>query len=174
MSARNFLTIGTNGLQRLVSAIASSAGVADASKVVCTDSNGKLSLTLMPTGLDVSAQNIVADEALNSGEYINIFDEGGTRKVRKASAAAGSQRPAHGFVITGAAEGSNAVVYTLGENDQLSGLTIGQRYFLSAATAGGMAATPDMSASGNLIQVLGYATSTTSLRFEFDSPIEVG
>jgi len=174
MSALKFITVLPTGIQRLVSAITSSVGIGDASKVIATNSTGKIDLSFFPAGIEVSLENIVASEALSSGDFVNIYDDGGTRKVRKASASASTPRMAGGFVTTGVALNASAEVYTLGENDQLSGLVPGTKYFLSDNTAGTIELTPDTLTTGNLIQCVGYALSTTSLRFEFDAPIEVG
>ena len=174
MSALKFLTVLPTGIQRLVAAITTSVGVGDASKVIATNATGKIDLSFFPAGIEVSVENITASEALSSGDFVNIYDDAGTRKVRKASASAATPRAAGGFVTTGVATGASADVYTVGENDQLTGLIPGARYFLSDNTAGTVEATPDTLTTGNLIQMIGYALSTTSLRFEFDAPIEVG
>jgi hypothetical protein len=174
MSALKFLTVLPTGIQRLVSALTASTGVTDANKVIATNATGKIDLSFFPAGVEVSVENILTDEALSSGDFVNIYDNGGVRTVRKANAAAATPRAAHGFVLSGSAIGTTAVVYTVGENDQLSGLVPGDRYFLSASTAGAVTSTPSILTAGNLFQLMGFATSATSLRFEFDSPIEIG
>ncbi|MDJ0591124.1 MAG: hypothetical protein QNJ72_14200 [Pleurocapsa sp. MO_226.B13] len=169
MSVKKFLTLLSDGATHLVTAIASSTGAADKDKIVATGADGKLDLSLMPTGLDVSAEDMEAAEAIAAGEFINIFDDGGTRKVRLADA--DNNRPAHGFVLENIANAATGKVYTTGVNNQLSGLTPGVKYFLSDTP--GDAVNTVAITSGNLIQSLGTAIGDTSLRFEFDEPIYV-
>lgn len=158
-----------NNQQKLETAISVSAGDVDAKKIPATGNDGKLHASFMPTGLDISAENIIASEAIAGGKFINIFEDSGIRKVRLADAS--SNRPAHGFVLAGIASEASGTVYTTGNNTQVSGLTPGVQYFLGT-TPGDFSATADLT-SGNLIQSLGTAISSTSLRFEFDEPVHV-
>ena len=169
MSTNKFLTLLADGATHLVTAIASSSGASDKDKLVATGSDGKLSLSLMPTGLDVAAEDMTASEALSVGNFINIFLDSGTRKVRKADAA--NNRPAHGFVLANIAADDHGTVYTSGLNSQLSGLDAGKKYFLGT-TPGATSATVALN-SGEIVQPLGTAISATTLRFEFDEPIYV-
>ena len=169
--SNKFLTLLTTGKQALVTAITNSAGTDDANKMVATGSDGKLNISLFPAGIDIQAENAIASEALAAGNWINIFEDAGVRKIRKADAA--SNRPAHGFILEGIASGDPGVFYASGVNSQLSGLTPGATYFISADTPGTVTATMPPTTTGNLIQFLGYASSATSLRFEYDEPIYV-
>ena len=169
MSVKKFLTLLSDGATHLATAIASSAGAADKDKIVATGSDGKLDISLMPTGLDVAAEDMEAAESLSAGAFVNIFDDSGTRKVRLADA--DNNRPAHGFVNANIANAGTGTVYTSGVNNQLSSLTPGTRYFLSDSP--GDVTNSVTIASGNLIQTLGTAISATSIRFEFDEPIYV-
>lgn len=169
MSTNKFLTFLGNAKQ-LVTAISSSAGAGDANKIIATGSNGRLDATLLPVGVGVSTQSIVASEALGAGDFINIWSNAGTRSARKADAS--NNRPAHGFVLAAVANAAQATVYQQGENTSLTGLTSGTLMFLSATTAGQSTANSP-SASGQISQVLGYALSTTSILYEFDEPISI-
>lgn len=169
MSALKFLTIAT-GIKKLVSALTSSAGIGDANKIIATNSAGKLDPSFLPTGVELVVETIVTSEVIAAGDFVNIWDDTGTRKVRKADAA--TARPAHGFVLSGASSGANASVYLTGLNTQVSGYTAGAKIFLSDITPGTGSATPPIESTGYINQILGVAASTTSLRFEFDDPIE--
>lgn len=169
MSALKFITI-ISGIKKLVSAITSSAGVADANKILATNSLGKLDTSFLPAGLDISIETIVAAEALAAGDFVNIYDDTGTRKVRKADAS--TAKPAHGYVLSAVSNAANASVYGSGINNQVTGLTPGSRIFLSATTTGKGTETPPSETTGYINQVIGVAASTTSVRFEFDDPIE--
>lgn len=172
MSTLKFLTKNlATGFTDLVSALVSSSGVGDANKIIATDGSGKLDPTLLPPGIDLAVESILASEGLNAGDYVNIYDNASVRNIRKADASLG--RPAHGFVLTGVTNGNNGNVYVTGVNNQVSGLTAGNRIFLSATVPGRGTATPPAQTSGYICQVLGVATSDSSVRFEYDDPIYI-
>ena len=167
MSTNRFLTIAS-GVRRLVTAISSSAGARDASKIIATDSSGKIDISLMPTGVGAATQTIVASEALAAGDLVNIWNNAGTRSVRKADAS--NTRPAHGFVTASVSSAANATVFQQGELTGLTGLTPGQIRYLSGTTAGQSTATPP--AATAILQEVGIAVSTTSILFEYDGYTE--
>ncbi|HEY9696746.1 MAG TPA: hypothetical protein V6D10_05755 [Trichocoleus sp.] len=169
MSTNKFLTFLGNG-KTLATAIAASVGAGDANKIVATGSNGKLDSSFMPVGVGVSASQIVASEALSAGDFVNIWSNTGIRNVRKADAS--NNRPANGFVLAAVALSGTVTVYQQGENTALTGLGEGTIMFLSASNAGKASATAP-TASGHIIQTLGYALSTTSILYEFDDPISI-
>jgi len=163
-----FLTIET-GRHKQELAINTSAGAGDASKLLRTDSNGKLDLSFMPTGVGPDTKTLVASEALAAGDFVNIWDDAGTPKARKADASA-SGKEADGFVLSAVSNGANATVYMEGTNNQLSSLTGGARMYLSAATPGAATATAP-SGAGNVVQYLGKAISATEITFEPDEGV---
>jgi acyl dehydratase len=163
--------IGISGTVRaLFTAIVSSAGVADANKIVQTDGSGKLDATLMPAGIGAATESMVAFEALAAGDFVNIYLNTGVRNARKADASNG--RVAHGFVTASVASSASATVILQGTNTALTGLTIGSRYFLSPSAAG-TATLTSPTASGHTIQVLGTAVTATSINFEYDDGIAI-
>lgn len=164
-----FITL-LSGIRTLVTAISASVGVADANKIVSTGSDGKLDSTLMPAGIGAATESMIASEALAAGDFINIWLDTGTRKARKADASNG--RAAMGFVINSVVTNANATITLQGTNTALTGLTIAGKYFLSATTAGGITTTAP-SASGQILQSLGFAVSATSVNFEYDDPINI-
>lgn len=169
MSTNKFLTI-VAGVQRLVTAIATSAGAGDASKIIATDGTGKIDSSFFPTGFGDETITIVASENLSAGHFVNVYDNSGTPNVRKADASNG--RDANGFVLAAVTASNNATVYQIGENNQLTSLTAGTTYYLSATTAGA-ATTTAPSTSGQIIQELGTAFSTTALVFVDRGFIEI-
>ncbi len=106
---------------------------------------------------------IEAGEYLWAGDWVNLYDDSGTLKVRKADATAEGKR-AHGFVLAAVSAGSGAVLCTSGVNNQISGLTLGADYWL-ATTAGAETATAP-TGSGNVSQRLGIALSATEIPFQ--------
>lgn len=147
-----------------VAAKDSSAGAGDAGKIVALDSTGKIDATMMPVGVGGDTGSIIASENLTAGDFINVFNDSDTTKVRKAVADVAGKE-ADGFVLASVSSGNSATVYFEGSNTQLSSLTIGARYYLSASVGGAIVATAP-SGAGNVVQYIGKATSTTSLSFE--------
>jgi hypothetical protein len=149
-------------------ATTTSSGTGDAGKIVALNTDGKLHTSLLPTGIGADTTVLPAYENLTAGNFVNIFSDTGTPKVRKADATSISKM-AHGFVLDSVNQGSNATVYFEGSNTQLSSLTPGATYFLSA-TAGAVTTTPPTT-SGYIVQAVGVAVNTTTINVEFEQPI---
>jgi hypothetical protein len=157
-----------SGTWRLITAIAQSVGVADANKIIATDSTGRIDSSLLPPGLGAATKVYLASEALVAGDFLNIWDDAGTLKVRKADAS--NARDANGFTLTAVTSGNNATVILQGLNTALTGLNPASLYFLG--NAGAVTTTPSIT-NNAIIQELGYATAVTELNFEYNSPIIV-
>ncbi|MDD2885281.1 MAG: hypothetical protein PHT48_09585 [Dechloromonas sp.] len=147
--------------------LASSAGAGDAGKIPALDAAGRLDNSMMPVGIGADTAAIASSENLAAGDFVNVWNDGGTAKVRKADATTAG-KPAHGFVLSAVTSPSNATVYFEGTNTEVTGLTPGDQFL--STTAGGATATAP-SASGNVVQKLGVATSATALNFEPAQPI---
>lgn len=193
MAAPRFLA-NIAGRIKMIATIATSAGAADAEKVPSTNASGVLDPTLlnaattgnskvlmtkpdgtldpsvMPVGIGADTFTVVASEALAAGDFVNIWDDGGTAKVRKADATT-EGKEAIGFVLEAVSAAGNALVYMEGKNTQLAGMTPGTRQYL-ATTPGGRTATAP-SAVGNVVQPLGDALNATTLAFEKQEPVTV-
>ena len=142
-----------------------SVGAGDAGNIPALDSNGKLDVSVLPTGVGPNVKVILASENIGAGKYVNVYDNTGTANVRLADNS--NSREAHGFVKDAVTSGNNATVYFEGTNDDLSGLTPGARQFL--ATAGGVTATPPTSGGGAQIsQLVGTAISATEIDTDID------
>jgi hypothetical protein len=140
-----------------------SAGAADAGKVVALNSAGVLDSTLFPAGIGQASLTMLASEALAAGAAVNIFSNSGTPNVRNANAT-DATKPAIGFVNAAVSSGGTATIYFDGQLlSGLSGLTVGAPVYLGT-TAGQITSTAP-SASGNLVQQCGYAVSTTEIIF---------
>lgn len=139
-------------------------GVGSADKIPSLDANGLLDVTMLPTGVGADTASIVTSENLTAGDFVNIYDNGGTPTVRKAIAD-GTSKTADGFVLAASTSPAAALVYFEGRNTQKSGLTGGTVYYLSASSAGATTATAP-SGSGNEVQRLGKAYSATAMTTE--------
>lgn len=158
-----------NGRIKQDGAIATSAGAGDAGKMIKLDGTGRLDNSVMPVGIGADTKQATASEALAAGDFVNFWNDGGTAKARKADATTAGKE-ADGFVLSAVASGGSALVYNEGTNNQLTGLTVGSRYYQSASTPGGVTTTPP-SGSGNVVQYIGKAVSATELAFEPDAGI---
>lgn len=145
-------------------ATVTSAGAGNAGDIVALDGSGKLDNSVLPVGIGADTKTLPSFENLAAGDFVNIFDDSGTVKVRKADAST-SGKSADGFVLAAVTAPANAIVYFEGTNTQQTGLTGGSRHYLSAASPGTATATPP-SGSGNVVQYLGKSLSTTEISFE--------
>jgi hypothetical protein len=168
--ANKYLALVAGRLKEVFGLVTSS-GAGDAGKIPALDSSGKLDVSLLPSGLGPSTKSIAASEDLSAGNLVNVWNDAGTVKVRKADATAVGKE-ANGYVLAGVTSGNNATVYFDDELTGLTSLTPGARYYLSAATPGGIVSTPP-STTGNVVQFVGVAVSTTSIVFEAGEPVEL-
>lgn len=145
-----------------------SAGAADAGSIVALNSQGTIDESMLPPGVGAASYVIEASQNLDAGDFVNIFDDSGA-KVRKANADDISTK-AHGYVLEAVTSGQPASVYTDWFNDQLSALTPGVTYYLSASDPGEVTATAP-SAADEIVQRLGVAVSATKLDVEISQPI---
>jgi len=143
-------------------------GAGKEEQLIATDTNGLIDASLLPTGIGADTAIIVASEALTAGDFINLWNDSGTPKARKAIAE--DLKTADGFVLDNVLITANATVYFEGKNTSaiLEGggaLVGGTSYFLSDATAGTVTATAP-SASAKHVQRLGKAFSTSAMTTE--------
>lgn len=161
--ANKYISVNTTtGDFTQVEATVTSAGAGDAGEIVALDGSGRLDSSVMPVGIGADTNAVTTSEALAAGDLVNIHASTGA-KARKGDATAAGKK-AVGFVLASVSSGASATVYFEGTITGLTGLTAGAEYFLGT-TPGVPTATPPTS-SGNVIQSIGYATSTTTINFE--------
>lgn len=158
-----------SGVLTQVEAIISSAGAGDSGKVPALDTSGKLDASFMPTGIAADVKILASSENLAAGDLVNVWDDSGTAKARKADASGGVAKRAHGFVLSAVTSPANATVYMEGTITGLSSLTRGAQYYLSG-TAGAVTATAPSTAA-HIIQEVGVAVSATEISFEPQQPV---
>jgi hypothetical protein len=157
-----FLKKGGNTGTTEEATVASSAGAGDAGKVPNLDGAGKLDSSFMPTGFGSDTRTVTAGETLAAGDLIYIDSAGEAFKADANSEA----KEAVGFVLAGITAAATGTAYFgSGLVSGLTGLTPGARYFLSATTPGGIS-TSTPSGSGDIVQQVGKAVSSTELYFE--------
>ena len=151
----------------IVNGKTTSAGAGDTGKIPALDASGKLDVSFMPVGIGADTAQILTSEALSAGNYVNVYNNGGTANVRKSDASTAGKE-AHGFVLASFGSGVNATVYFEGSNTAVTGVTPGVQ-FLSTTVGAGSSTAP--SATGNVVQRIGFATSTTSVNFQSQPPV---
>lgn len=166
MAAKKFLRY-VNNIITEVFGVQTSAGAANAGDIVALDDTGRIDNSMMPVGIGADTAVIDASEGLAAGDWVNIWDDAGTAKVRKADATAAGKE-VHGFVLAAVTNWNPATVYFEGTNTQVTGQTPGPVWLQTTAGAGGATAP---SASGNLVQQVGVALSATSVNFERGMPV---
>jgi hypothetical protein len=167
MPSSKYLAVNTAGNQVEQSAISSSTGTASAGGLVALDEQGKLNPTLFPSGIGGATQPAIASEELAAGAQVNFWEDAGVMKIRNADASGGHGKRSDGYVSAAVTAGGVAAVQT--DNGTiiagLTGLIQGQTYFLSPTSPGGLTLTPPTTA-GHLLQIIGKALTSTTLKFE--------
>lgn len=166
MAQDKFISINNDGDLKEELAIGSSSGSGDANKIVKTGSDGKIDGTLIPGSETLS---LTASENLTAGDWVNVWDDGGTAKMRKADASNGMSHECHGFVLETITSGATGKFYGEGINTQVTGLTIGDNYFLSTTPGAETDTAP--TTSGHILQKLGIAVGTTAIKCELSNPV---
>jgi hypothetical protein len=151
-----------------VEATVTSSGAGNAGDIVALDGSGKLDTTVLPTGIGATTKLAATTENLSAGDIVNLYNDSGTIKARKADASNG--RRAIGFVLSSVTSPNNATVYLDGTITGLTGLTPGAAYYLSGSSAGAATATAPTT-SGYISQEIGIALSATEINFEEQQPI---
>lgn len=166
--AEKIVALNASGVldSSIVNSKTTSAGAGDSGKVVALDAAGKIDTTMMPAGIGADTQSLTTSEAIASGDLVNIWNSTGA-KVRKADATIAGKE-AHGFVLVGAGSGAQVTVYFEGNNTSVTGLTPGPQYL---STTAGLADIAAPSGTGNVVQRVGFATSATSMNFQSGVPI---
>jgi hypothetical protein len=161
------------GKLKEVAGLTTSAGAGDAGKIPALDGNGRLDNSMMPAGFGAETQTITASENLAAGDFVNIHNSTGL-KARKADASGGPSKKAHGFVLAAVTSGQPATVYYGNINNQVAGLTVGDEYYLSHSTPGGVVNAAGLpTTAGHIVQRLGVATVATEILVELANEVEL-
>lgn len=155
-----------------VIATTSSNGVANAGDIIALDATGRINKNMMPAGIVPLTKTLPASENLSAGDYVNIFDDGGTLSVRKADANS-ADKQADGYVLDAVVitTSVDALVYFEDFNNQISGKTPGAIQYLSTTPGATQETAP--TGAGKIVQILGKAVSATEMTVEIEQPIEL-
>lgn len=166
MAAEKFLQHDAAGGMQEVQGV-TVGGAPSADRIASLNPAGQFDISMMPPGLGGDTAVLPAAGALVAGDFVNVFNDGGTTRCRKADASSLSTK-AMGFVLTAVADLANATIYFEGNNTQVSG-QVGGDVFLS--TTAGLASGTTPSASTEIVQRIGVAVSATQINFEPQTPI---
>ena len=166
MAAKKFLRL-VNGVLTEIFGVQTSAGAGNAGDLVSLDNSGRIDNSMMPVGIGADTSTISASETLAAGDWVNVWNDASTAKVRKADATTAGKE-VHGFVLSAVTSGNPATVYFEGTNTQVTGQTPGPVFLQTTAGAGG---TTIPSASGNVVQQVGVAVGATAVNFERSAPV---
>ena len=170
MAAQRFLTL-IAGRIRQMAAVVISTGAGNDGDIVALDAAGKLDPSVLPVGVGMNTVPATATEPLAAGDLVNLYNQAGSIAVRKADATT-EGKECSGFVKAAVANGAVATVYTSGNVlSGLTGLTPGARQFLHKVS--GLRVETPPSSAGNIVQMLGIASSATSMVFEPEEPITI-
>ena len=165
MAVHKVIELSSTGQQSEYAGKATSAGAGDVGEFVVLGAGGKLDATVLPNGVGADSNSLTAGEALAGGDFIYILTNG---TVMKSDSTAFAKR-AMGYVLTSVLNAGTATVFYDENNSALSALTPGANYYLSATP--GLATTTAPTTAGQFVQVLGVATSATSLHVNIKEPI---
>jgi hypothetical protein len=138
-------------------AFISTGGAGNENKAVQTNAQGFIDASMLASA-EVKVGN--ASEAITANQLV-YFKADGT--VAKASGAVSGHK-AQGWAANSASVGQPVTVYQEGTIGGLTGLTPEATLYLSATTAGAYTETAP-TGSGEMLQVVGVALSTTELNF---------
>lgn len=162
-----YLTHSSGNLAEVITPT-TSVGAGDAGKIIGLDASGRLDVSVMPSGIGADTAVITTSEALAAGDFVNVHESTGT-KVRKASGASVATE-AHGYVLAAFASAAPATVYFEGTNATGQTALTGGDVYLSPTTPGKATSTIPATA-GQIVQVIGIATSATSVNANIQRPV---
>jgi len=158
-----------NGERVLIEGTVTGGSVGEAGDILALGPDGRLDDSVMPVGIVADTLNAPTSETVAAGDYVNIWDDGGTVSVRLADNS--NARPADGFVKEAATAPASVNVYFEGPNDNVSGKTLATRQYLG--TLGQSIETPLVPATdgGKLHQYLGKSVAATSVNTDIDDHV---
>jgi hypothetical protein len=143
-----------SGVDKITPAMLLASAMVDSSRI----------MPIAPIGVPFP---VISSETIGAGAFINIWDNAGIANIRNANAT-DNLKPADGFILVGVTTGVEGEVFFSGQvNNQLSGLTPGISYFLDITNGNITSTFPN--ASGNYVQNLGKALSSTTMVFNFQT-----
>jgi len=129
---------------------------------ITVDADGRITAAASGNG---TGEVYTAGEAISARDILYISASGTVMKADATNKAKASQAVTQSAITNGA---TDSVFFTGKRITGFSGLTAGERYFLSNVTPGGIAlfSALTFNTTGHIIQCVGVAESTSVLRYE--------
>ena len=153
---------GVTGLFKISAGAQLSTGVSDAGKIVALNSVGLVDDTMLSSSPIDSA---ITGEAISAGDAVNVYDDTGTKKIRKADNT--NNRKCDGISRESAASGVSCKYDTDGARSSVTGVATGLSYWLGAA--GAITTTPTTTIT-HLLQHVGTGAGTGVISVEIATP----
>lgn len=167
MAGNRYLEKTTTGDIKQRASIQITTGAPDAGKLIAANQFGFVDPSFIQ---GETVQDYVASENIDAGDLINVWNDAGTAKVRKATNTSAATR-AHGFSPSSVLAAANGTFYlwkaTIGG---LSGLTPGERHVLGT-NGDVLLASSAPTADGTIVQNVGVAKTATEFEFFADQTI---
>jgi len=175
MAIQKILVIDANGDVAEYTPVETSAGSADGGKFgVLNTATGRFDISMMPAELEVETLDLPCSENVSAGDYLNVWNDTGTLKFRKADASAIGKK-ADFYTLESKTTGQTVRGHKGGLNNQVTGKTAGDEQFLSDSTPGGTVTKANIPTTTNHIrQYLGKATATDVIYSQIEEPIVRG
>lgn len=149
------------GNQEKIMTPVTTGGAGNANRIISTAANGYIDPSILPSTSSMS-ESVTATAAISANTAVNVYYAGSVKSVRPAdNTAAGSEANAWASAaITNGAVGTVIVGQQIVTG--MTGLIQDTKYYLG--TAGTLVTTPP-TASGNVVQAVGVALTTTEFFF---------
>jgi hypothetical protein len=118
-------------------------------------------------GVGIGTRALMASEALSNGDLVNVWSDAGVPKIRRATAASKGY-DASGWVAAGCGAGEMATLNFGGVNTSASSLTPGPLWL---STVAGMTQVSAPTGAGHVVQLVGFAFSSSDFMFQPQIPI---
>lgn len=167
------ILIHENGRTKEYTPLVASGGGSDAGKVVQTGNDGKLDPTLFPNGFGKDALQVRAGVGLTAGDFVNIYADpanGGQFSLRRACADNTSTQ-ADGYILENAAPGQMVTMYFDDSNPMVADMAPGTVWL--SLSPGKATNTPVEALNNRISQILGVATSPTTVHVALQAPINL-
>lgn len=173
MAIQKVLIINSDNDVSEYTPLETSSGASDGGKfATLKQTTGRFDMSVMPAEFEQTVVTLPFSEGVSAGDFLNIWDDSGTVKFRKADGSSISKKAEY-FALEAKTAGQSGAGYKKGVNNQLSNLTKGAIYVLSDTVPGGVLLKSSApTTTGHILQILGKATSATEMLVEIqENPI---
>ncbi len=158
----------SDGTKETYEGVQSSSGPSSQNEFPALNGAGKIDESFLPNGIGSDVISAVAGENLSAGDFVYFSSTGESLKADASEIA----KQARGFVTTSITAGQSGDVFFDDTNAALTGLTPGATYYLSDQTPG-QATLIAPTASGSIVQRLGFASGSETIHVDIEEPVKL-